>query len=133
MLFDDLLGDRQADARAFEPVLRMQTLEQREDTGEVFFVKTNSIVAYADQTKRPALRFGRTKTANTQAFGVDVDPRRQIDTRELQGIAEDILKHLSDLPFVDDHGWQGAYRYHRLFFFDDQFKVLDQLDRKSVV
>src|ERR1700722_6898331 len=97
VFLDDFFGDRQPDARAFESVLRMQTLEQRKDAGKVFFLKPYSIVADADLAKGPVLRFKATKTPNTQAFGIDIDPRRHIGTGELQGIAEDILKDLSDL------------------------------------
>ncbi|MNZ63675.1 hypothetical protein D3C78_818280 [compost metagenome] len=121
MSFDDLLDDRQPDARARVLLTAVQTLERIEDAVEVFLVESHAIVADAQAPFPGGLIFSI--DANVWQFALLVEFHR---------VAQQVLQQLADLRRVALDGRQWLALDMRAAALQSALQILQYLVEHSI-
>src|SRR6476619_4100433 len=109
VLFHYFFGDGQPDAGAFVAVFGMQAFKQGEDVSQVSFIKANAIVHYTDAAVWAIFLYRTIEGFFTKPLSFNLNDGRYSFFGKLQGIGNDVLKHLPYLPPVGINTRQRTY------------------------
>jgi hypothetical protein len=110
MALNDLAADGQAYARALVLVAPAQALKGSQDTVEVLFVESDTVVFHEDSTRLGDWRVPTGASfPNAKEFAMDLDDWRFVRPVELQGIVDQVLEQL---PHLDGIGFNGRQHTH---------------------